>query len=469
MGNTCVNDIKRGKNIPANKIVKDLNQGSVTKTMILFALPMLFSGLIQMLYNTADMIIVGRFVGRSGLAAVSVGGDVFHFLAFAAMGFANAGQVIISQFLGADMRDRAGKVIGTLFTFLLTTSLILGLLTFIFRERVLVWVNAPAGDTWKYALSYVSVCTGGMVFIYGYNIVSAALRGMGDSRHPFIFVTIAAVLNIILDLLFVVLFKWAVFGVALATVLSQGISFALSIIFLYIHRVDFGFDFKLSSFKIDRDALAPLLKLGFPMFLQSAAISFSMLFVNRYINGYGEVAAAMNGIGNKVGMIVNIINFSCAAAASPMIGQAIGAEIYSRVPKVVGVSLLINTLISVLMAAVMLIAPRVIWGIFTTDSEVLAMAMAYMPIMMLLLAGSALRPPLGALINGVGNFKLNFAVGILDGVLLRIGLSILLGITCGFGIFGFWYGHAIAGFTPFIIGGIYFLTGRWKTRKYIVN
>ena len=157
------------------------------------------------------------------------------------------------------------------------------------------------------------------------------------------------------------------------------------------------------------------------------------------------------------------------AAASPMIGQAIGAEIYSRVPKIVGVSLLINSLISILMAAVMLIAPRLVWGIFTSDDEVLAMAMAYMPVMMLLLAGSALRPPLGALINGVGNFKLNFAVGILDGVLLRIGLSVLLGTVCGLGIFGFWYGHAIAGFTPFVMGGIYFLTGRWRTRKYIVN
>ncbi|MBE6375621.1 MAG: MATE family efflux transporter [Lentisphaerae bacterium] len=452
----------------ANKIVKDLNQGSVTKTMVLFALPLLFSGLIQMLYNTADMIIVGHFVGRDGLGAVSVGGDVLHFLAFAAMGFANAGQVIISQFLGAGMRDKAGKVIGTLFTFLLSTAVILGALTFIFREPVLRWVNAPA-EAWDYAVSYVAVCMSGMVFIYGYNIVSAVLRGMGDSRHPFIFVAIAAVLNIILDLLFVVVFKWAIFGVALATVLSQGISFILSIIFLYRHRVDFGFDFRLESFKIDREALAPLLKLGFPMLLQSAAISFSMLYVNRYINSYGVVAAAMNGIGNKVGMIVNIINFSFAAAASPMIGQAIGAEYYSRVPRIIRVSVTINTLISLIMAVVLIIAPRMVFGIFTSDKDVLDMAMTYIPVMMLLLAGSALRPPLSSLINGVGNFKLNFVVGILDGVVIRIGLSMLLGLACGMGIYGFWYGHAIAGFTPFVIGEIYYLSGRWRTRKYIVK
>ena len=453
----------------ANKIVKDLNQGSVTKTMILFAMPMLFAGVIQMLYNTADMIIVGRFVGTSGLAAVSVGGDVMHFLAFAAMGFANAGQVIISQYLGAGMREKAGKVIGTLFTFLLSLSVILGALIIIFREKVMHWVNAPAGETWDYAMSYVIVCMSGMIFIYGYNVVSAILRGMGDSKHPLIFVAIAAGSNIVLDLLFVVIFKWAVFGVALATVLSQGISFILSIVFLYIHRKDFGFDFKPASFRIDKEVLAPLVKLGIPMFMQSAAISFSMLFVNSYINSYGEVAAAMNGIGNKLGMIVNIINFSFAAAASPMIGQAIGAEIYHRIPRILGVSLAINTAISLIMTVILLAVPRMVFGIFTSDEEVLKMAISYIPVALLLLAGSALRPPLGALINGVGNFKLNFAVGILDGVLLRIGLSMLLGLYLHFGIFGFWYGHAIAGFTPFVMGGIYFLTGRWRTRKYIVN
>ena len=141
----------------ANKIVKDLNRGSVTKTMILFAMPLLFSGVIQMLYNTADMIIIGHFVGTKGLAAVSVGGDVMHFLAFAAMGFANAGQVIISQYLGAGMRERAGKLIGTLFTFLLSAALVLGILTIIFREPVLRWVNAPEGETWDFAMSYVVV------------------------------------------------------------------------------------------------------------------------------------------------------------------------------------------------------------------------------------------------------------------------------------------------------------------------
>ncbi len=449
-------------------IVKDLNQGSVVKTMLIFAMPLLGASLIQMLYNTADMIIVGKFVGKNGLGAVSVGGDVLHFLCFVAMGFANAGQVIISQYLGAGMKEKIGRIIGTLFTFLIVTALVLGSVTVIFRNQVLDWINTPPevrGETEE----YVVVCLAGLLFIFGYNVISAILRGMGDSKHPLIFVAIAAVLNVVLDIYFVVVCHWGVFGVALATVISQAVSFIFSIIFLWYHRDEFGFDFKPKSFLIDLEAVKPLLALGFPMLLQSASISFSMLFVNSFINSYGLIAAAMNGIGNKLGMVINIITFSLASAASPMIGQAIGARMYRRVPKILGVSLWINCLISLIIGIFIVIFPMWVSGIFTNDADVLDMALTYVPVMLVLLAGSALRPPLSALINGSGNFKLNLAVGILDGVLMRIGLSVLLGLACGFGVYGFWYGHALAGLTPFFVGAVYFISGKWKTRKYIIK
>ncbi len=449
-------------------IVKDLNRGSVTRTMLLFAMPLLWASLIQMLYNTADMIIVGRFVGKNGLGAVSVGGDVLHFLCFVAMGFANAGQVIISQYLGAGMREKIGRIIGTLFTFLIITALVLGSLTVIFREKVLTWINTPP-EIYAETEIYVVVCMAGLLFIFGYNVISAILRGMGDSKHPLMFVAVAAVLNVLLDIYFVVRWEWGVFGVALATVISQGGSFTLSVIFLWRNRKEFNFDFKLKSFAIDLEAIKPLLSLGIPMLLQSASISFSMLFVNSFINSYGLLFAAMNGIGNKVGMVINIITFSLASAASPMIGQAIGAEMYRRVPRILWVSLWINSLIAFIFAVVVVVWPLKVFGIFTSDPEVLDVALTFVPVMLVLLLGSALRPPMSALINGSGNFKLNLLVGILDGVVLRIGLSVLFGLVCGFGAYGFWYGHAAAGLTPFAVGFIYFISGKWRTRKYIIK
>ena len=450
------------------KIVRDLTSGSVTWTMISFAAPLFVSSLLQTLYNVSDMIIIGHTVGRDGLGAVSIGTDILHFFCFAAMGFSNAGQVIISQLIGAGMSERVRNTIGTLFSFLGLSSLVICIGGLILLNQILHWVNTPA-EAYSMAKSYLGICFSGMIFLYGYNVVSAILRGMGDSKHPLIFVAVAVVLNIILDLLFVIVFKWDLFGVALATVISQAVSFIWSLIFLYRNREQFGFAFRPKDFLIDKDALVPLLKLGIPMVIQSAAISFSMLFVNSYINSYGVVASAMTGVGNKLSSIVNIVNVTLSTAGSSMIGQCIGAEKYARVPKVLQVSFSINILVAALAGAITLIRPDWVFGIFTNDPDVLKMSLSYIPVLLLLFGGGALRPPMMALINGSGNFNLNLAVALLDGVLMRICLSLLLGLTFGMKVYGFWYGHALAGFTPFVIGGFYYLTGRWRTRKYIIG
>lgn len=449
-------------------LTRDLTQGSVLLTMVTFALPLFLSGLLQTVYNITDMIIVGHAVGRDGLGAISIGSDILHFLMFVALGFSNAGQVIISQFTGAGLRSKVRKTIGTLFTFLLGSSVIIGLSGLIFAKNILSWVNTPP-EAWALTLDYFRICMCGMVFIYGYNIVSAILRGMGNSRHPFYFVAVSVCANVVLDLIFVVWFKWALFGAALATVLSQGMSFLFALSFLYRNRKAFGFGFRRKDFIIDKEVLKPLLKLGIPMIIQSAAISFSMLFVNSWINTYGVVATAMTGVGNKLSSLVNVINFALGTAGSSMIGQCLGAEKYDRVPQILKVSFFINGVIALSAGLAVILFPRLVFGIFTTDEKVLKMAMTYIPVLLLLFAGAALRPPMSSLINGSGNFKLNLAVALLDGVFMRIGLSLILGLAAGMGVYGFWYGHAWAGFTPFVIGGTYYISGKWRTRKHIIN
>ena len=452
----------------STRIVRDLTSGNVARTMIFFAAPLFFSSLLQTTYNMVDMIIIGHFVGKEGLAAAAIGGDVLLFASFVAMGFANAGQVIISQFIGAGQHDKVRRLIGTMFTVLGGCAVLIGAFGLFFQDTILRWINTPP-EALEYTRSYTDVCLTGLVFIYGYNVVGAVLRGMGDSRHPFYFIALATECNVFLDLLFVVGFRMAIFGAALATVISQAVSFCWAVVFLYRRRFEFGFDFRLRSFAVDREVLLPFLKLGIPMMIQGASIDFSKLFVNSCINSYGVLATAMTGIGNKVGSVVNVVNVALSTAGSSMIGQCIGAEKYNRVPKVLKVSFSINLAISAGMGIVTVLFPSAVFGIFTDDAEVLKLALTYIPVALLLFAGSALRPPMSSLINGSGNFKLNLAVALLDGVFMRIGLSVLLGLVLGFGVYGFWYGNALASFTPFVIGGVYFLSGRWRTRKYIIR
>lgn len=444
-------------------IVRDLTQGSVTKLLLVFAFPLLCSNLLQTFYNMVDMVVIGQFVGKNGLSAVSIGGDVLHFLTFLVMGFSNAGQVILSQYIGAGQHDRVKGTIGTMFTVTFLMAVLLSVFCSIFLDDFLRLMNTPK-ECFDLARDYSFVCILGLVFIYGYNLVSAVLRGMGDSKHPLMFIAVATIVNLVLDLVFVAGFGLGPKGAALATVIGQAVSFLWAIFYLYQHKEAFGFDFRLQSFRPDREVLPKLAKLGFPMILQSAAINFSMLFVNSFINSYGVVASAVTGIGNKLGSITAVVTNALSTAGSSMVGQNLGAEKYHRVPKIIGISAIFDLAFALFLSIVTVFFPRTIFGFFNSDPEVLDMAMSYIPVAVLLYMGFAARSPFIALINGSGNAKLNLIVGLLDGVICRIGLALLMGLAMGMDIMGFWLGNAFAGYMPFLIGGVYFLTGKWKRR-----
>lgn len=447
----------------SDTLIRDLTQGSVTRLLLIFAFPLLCSNLLQTVYNMVDMIVIGQFVGREGLSAVSIGGDVLHFLTFLVMGFSNAGQVILSQYIGAGNRDRIRGTIGTMFTVTFISAVGLTIVCYLGLDAFLHAMNTPA-ECFDYARQYGLTCVLGLVFIYGYNLVSAILRGMGDSKHPFIFIAVATAVNLVLDLVFVAGLGMGPFGAALATVIGQGVSFLWAIFYLYRHKESFGFDFKPASFKPDPEVLPKLIRLGLPMILQSAAINFSMLFVNSYINSYGVVASAVTGVGNKLGSITAVVTNALSTAGSSMVGQNLGAEKYHRVPKIIGVSMVIDLVFAALLSFLTICFPRTIFGLFNSDPQVLDMAMTYIPVAVLLYVGFAMRSPFFALINGSGNAKLNLIVGLLDGVICRVGLAMLMGLAMGMGIMGFWLGNAFAGYMPFLIGGVYFLTGKWKRR-----
>lgn len=448
---------------------KNFTEGNVAKQLLVFSAPLFFSNLLQIMYNMVDMVIVGHVSGKSGLSAVSVGGDISNFLTFLAMGFSNAGQVIIAQYLGAGQRNKISKCIITMFIFLLSCALSVSAVCLFLRAPILHIMNTPE-ESYGQTMAYATVCMTGLVFIYGYNIVSAVLRGMGDSKHPFLFVSTAAVLNVLLDIVFVIGLRLGAMGAALATVISQTVSFLLSVLFLFRNQKKFELEvWDRKLWKIDREILESLIKLGVPMAIKNASVQFSKLFVNSWINSYGVAVSAMAGIANKFNSVSNLLSNSINTAGSTMVGQNVGAGKYQRVPKIMLTCFAVTVSISVAMSAALLLFPQQIFKIFTEEREVLAISMEYLPVAILMFFGSACRAPMNALVNGSGNYKVNFAIAILDGLALRIGLALFFGLTCHMEYVGFWLGDALAGFTPLWIGGIYFLTGKWKTNRYVVK
>nr|MBR4280152.1 MATE family efflux transporter [Clostridia bacterium] len=446
-----------------SSMVTDLTGGSVTKLLLRFAFPLFVSNALQAVYNIVDMIVVGQYIGGAGMSAVSIGGDVLHLLTFVAMGFSSAGQVLIAQYVGAKDMDAVKKTIGTMFTFLLAISLVISFGCYFIRDFILGMLNTPP-ESYAYTMDYTVTCIVGLFFIYGYNIISAILRGMGDSRRPFVFIAIAAVVNIILDLLFVAVLGLEVYGAALATVTSQGISFITAFAYLYKHKESFGFDFKPASFKIEPRAFRKLVALGVPMAIQSAAINLSKIVLTSWINLYGVVFSALSGLYNKINMMVGIVSQSFTTAGSSMVGQNLGARKYDRVPQIMKVVLACGMVISLALSLVLLLFSGPIFRMFTPDEEVLAKASLVVIPAILNMLGSATRSMGFSLINGSGNTRLNFAIAIIDGMISRVGIAALLGFAVGMGCQGFWYGDALAGFMPMIISLVYFFSGRWRKK-----
>lgn len=377
-------------------------------------------------------------------------------------------QIFISQLVGAG--DHAGirRTIGTLFTSFAVFSVIATALGIAFHGPLLALLNTPA-EAMQQATGYVVICAAGMFFVYGYNVVSAILRGMGDSTRPFLFIAIAAVLNVILDLIFVGPLNMGAAGAALATTLSQAVSFIISIIYLYIRRDSFGFDFKPKSFAVDRRTFKSLSYLGLPLTVQTTAINISMLFVSAGINTYGLVFSSVYGIGSKLQSIMFIITNSISTASASMFGQNLGAGKFDRVKKVFWFGNLYCMVFFVVVAIGCLLIPEPIFRLFTQDAEVIAQAGHFMITLVVMFSGFASMTAGIALINGIGNGSLSLFTALLDGVVVRIGLCILMAGPMGLGVWGYFWGNALAGFVSTIIGDLYYLTGAWKRRKLMIE
>jgi len=452
----------------ARSMINNMTEGNIPRQLITFSLPLLLANLLQALYTTVDALVIGNYVGTSALSAVTNCGELVNFYAMLAMGFSSAGQIIIAQFVGSRDRDAIKSTIGSFLSFLTLLSIGLSVLCFASVDWQLRLINLP-GEALADGHRYMMICGAGLVFVFLYNAVSGILRGMGDSKRPLIFVAVASLSNLVLDLVFVIGLKWGAAGAALATTMGQGISVITSLVYLYRHRESFGFDFKLRSFIPVKKYLLMFLRLGIPMAAQFGAIMISVLFIGARINLYGVEVSAANGIANKLENIIRIVSNSVSTAGSAMVAQNIAAKKFDRVTRILGCVLAICLSWVILCALIISLLPDRIFGFFDDDPVILQYAWIFAPAGVVAYLGNGIRAACNSLINGIGFASLSLVTGLLDSVAARIGFSLLLAYTLGMGILGFWMGSALAGWVPVIIGLVYYLSGRWKTHRLITQ
>ena len=454
---------------------RDLTEGPILSSLMLFAMPIVVTNLIQQLYSMVDLMIIGQFVGNIGTVGVNTGGEIADFLTPVATAFASAGQIYIAQLAGAKRYDDQKKATGTFITLMMAASLVLMVLTLVLTKPILRLLNCPQ-EAWGEAVNYMVITAIGLPFIYGYNAVCGVLRGMGESKRPLLFIIIAAVVNIFLDILLVAVIPLSAAGTAIATVISQLASFVASFLYMYKHKEDFDFELKLSYFRCDAHHMKVLLQLGLPQAVRSILVRVSMLWVNANINACGAIASGTNGIGNKLQKFLEIFSASMSQASAAMVGQNLGAKKQDRAKKAVVCTLLSSLAFAAVLSAIIWIFPKQTFGIFTADEEVKALGVYYIQMLVVHIMVSAVTSSYQSMVIGAGNATLNFIIGILDGVVCKIGLSVLF-VNVIFKVTAesdwfmttmvYFWGTGLSRVLPAVVCMIYFYSGTWKKKSLV--
>ncbi len=448
----------------ADKFRQDLTQGSVGKQLIKFSIPFLLSNLLQAFYSVADMIIVGRFCGTHGITGVNIGSQINILVTGAAFGLAVGGTVLIAQYAGAKKFDDQKKTIGTLFSAYMILAVICTAVMLLLGDTLLKVLNTPE-VAYEEAFNYYMICMGGLVFMFAYNVISAILRGMGDSKRPLYFVLIATIVNIVGDIILVGPFKMGAAGAAIATVGAQALSVILSII--YLAKNHFFVGYKKSDFKIDGSKMKMLIKLGLPSSVQQVVVSFSFLTLTALINSLpnADIASACQGIGGKVNSFAILPALAMSSAVSSMAGQNIGAGDTKRAKKTMLTGMGIAFAISAVVFVIVQIFPQQIFSLFDTNEEVIKVGADYMRFIAL----DYIFVPFVFCMNGlaIGAGYTNFALfnACFSSILVRVPFAYLVVYFTDLGFNGIGLATGLASVASIIVGAIYVASGKWKIPK----
>ena len=447
-----------------SKIEKNLTEGSVVKQLILFALPFMLSNLIQSLYNVADMLIVGRFCGPVGISGVNIGGQVTFLMTNLVIGLSVGGTVVIAQFLGCGDRKAVRECIGTLLTSLIAAAVLMTTVMLLVSDQILKLIQTPA-ESFAQARSYLDITIMGTVFIFGYNALSAIMRGMGDSKRPLYFVAIACVCNIFLDLLLVGVFRMEAKGAAIATVVSQAISMLLCI--LYLKKADFIFDFKISSFCFKKDRFSTLMKVGIPTSIQNMITNVSFLVLTTLVNGFGVSASAAVGVVGKFNSFAILPAIAVGSSISAVAAQNIGAGEVERARKTFHIGTALAMAISLPIFVLARIFPAQIIELFDKDPEMIACGVTYMKSFTFDYIIAPFVFCLNGLITGAGHTTFASVNGILSALGFRIPFALLFGMALDMGLLGIGLGAPLGSLGAAVIAVIYYLSGKWKTSTVV--
>ncbi len=398
----------------------DMTVGFPWKTILLFSLPMLIGNIAQQLYNTADSVVVGNYIGDNALAAVGSASPILNIFLVLVVGISTGVTVMVSQYFGANQKENLSYTIGTSITLTAIASLILIVVLFPLIDPILKLLNTPEtiiNDCSIY-LKVFLITIMGMSY---YNILSGILRGLGDSFSPLLYLVIATILNIGLDILFVAKFKMGVMGVSLATGIAQAVSAVLS--YLKLRKMTEHFELKRNHYKLNKKYLSKIIKLGLPTGMTQVVFSSAMIIVQSLTNSFGEMLIAANVIIMRIDGFAMMPNFSFGTALTTYAGQNVGAGKYDRVAKGAKEGTLIAVICSVILTSLILIFGKSVMGIFTKTTELVDLSRYLMGILAIGYVAMAVTQSLSGIMRGAGDTVTPMWISVITSVVIRIPIA----------------------------------------------
>lgn len=442
-----------------NQFVKDMTRGTPWKLLLQFAVPLFIGNIFQQLYNMVDSIVVGNFVSSHALGAIGATNSL-QFFFFSLVGGLSVGiGIIVAQFFGASNEEKVKNAIGNAIWIISIASVIMAVIGFSIAGPVLRLLQTDP-VIFNDAVAYLKVTSIGICCTGLYNGVSGILRALGDSKTPLFFLIFASIINVILDLVFVLVFGLGVIGAGIATAIAQFISAVTCIIYAY--RSNTYFRIKRKNLKMQREIVRKSMRLGVPVALQNSLIAFSLIVLQAVVNGYGANFTTAFTVVSRIESLVQQPFMSLGAAVSTYTGQNLGAEKVKRVIKGFNSANMMNTIFGTAVIALFWIFTPQIVSIFGKDTEVLQIAIDGLRITSCFYLFLGLIYPTRNVLNGAGDAMFSLFTGIVE-CIGRVGLAYPLTLIPFMGSYGVFYATGITWFMNGMFSFIRYKRGKWKT------
>ncbi|WP_430809922.1 MULTISPECIES: MATE family efflux transporter [unclassified Carboxylicivirga] len=442
--------------------MRDLTVGNEAKLIFKFALPMVLGNLLQQMYHVVDSIIVGNYLGTEALAAIGASSPIFYALIAFVIGIGSGATIIISQYFGAKNLEKVKRAIDTSYIFLFGASIIITTIGIVFSDDIFRLLHVEE-EVIPLATDYFNVFMMGMIAFFGFSGTSSILRGLGDSMTPLYFMVVATVVNIVLDIVFIVVFEWGISGVAYATLIAQAGAFITGAI--YLNKKHEIISFNVFKFRFDKELFMQSIRIGLPTGFQQTFVALGIMALIRIVNNFDTNVLAAFSVASRIDALAAMPALNLASALSAFVGQNLGAQKVDRIKKGLRATLFMAWGISLVVMLIVVFFGAYIMQVFTKDPSVIAHGSNYLVIVSSFYMIFSTMFVMHGVLRGAGDTLIPMFITLFSLWVIRIPFAIVL--SKHFGVNGIWWAIPI-GWSMGLIGSIaYYFTGRWKLKSVV--